>query len=169
MNNTNKIQKQNIGNAGEYYIASRLSAENFIATITLGRAERYDILAVNPNGKTIKISVKTQCLASANSFPLSEKDETCGADDFFYCFIRLNEFKSEPDFWIIPSKIVNKILKESEEKYRNTPGKKGQKRKGTSLRILPIISTDFYKSLYPKNWENELKKYDKNTDQLKGK
>jgi len=29
-------------------MAARLSAENFIATITLGRAERYDILAVSP-------------------------------------------------------------------------------------------------------------------------
>lgn len=169
MNNKNIIQKQNIGNSGEYYIASRLSAENFIATITLGRAERYDILAINPNGKAIKISVKTGYLLSVKGFPLSEKDEEGGTDDFFYSFIRLNEFKSEPDFWIIPSKRVNEILKESEKKYRNTPGKKGQKRKGSSLRILPIISTDFYKSLYPKDWEEELKKYYKNIDQLKGK
>jgi hypothetical protein len=42
-------QKQNVGNAGEYYIASRLSAFNFIATITLGRAEKYDILALSPS------------------------------------------------------------------------------------------------------------------------
>lgn len=31
-------QKQNVGNAGEYYVAARLSAMNFTATITLGRA-----------------------------------------------------------------------------------------------------------------------------------
>ena len=37
----NKVQKQNVGNAGEYYIAARLSALNFTATITLGRAEKY--------------------------------------------------------------------------------------------------------------------------------
>ncbi len=36
------MQKQNIGNSGEYYIASRLSALDFIATITLGRAEKYE-------------------------------------------------------------------------------------------------------------------------------
>jgi hypothetical protein len=53
------IQKQNVGNAGEYYIAARLSALNFTVTITLGRAERYDILALHPDGKVYKISVKT--------------------------------------------------------------------------------------------------------------
>jgi hypothetical protein len=78
----NKIGKQNIGNAGEYYIAARLSAENFITTITLGRAEKYDILAVNPLGKTIKISVKTR-YKEVDRFPLSKKDETGGSDDFY--------------------------------------------------------------------------------------
>ncbi len=167
MPTNNTIQKQNIGNAGEYYIASRLSAENFIATITLGRAERYDILAVNPNGKTFKLSVKTGFLSNIKGFPLSEKDESGAADDFYYVFIKLNEFKTKPDFWIIPSARVNKILKESEEKYRNTPGKKGQKRKGTTLRILPLEISEFYKNLYPKNWTEELKKYYKNINQLK--
>jgi len=161
------MQKQNIGNAGEYYIASRLSAENFIATITLGRAERYDILAINPSGKTIKISVKTRYLLGAIDFPLSEKDEHDGADDFFYAFVRLNEFKTEPEFWVIPSKRVNAILEESEKLYRSIPGKKGQVRKGTSLRILPLIASNFYKCLYPKDWEKELKNYYKNIEQLK--
>lgn len=163
---SDKLQKQNIGNAGEYYLASRLSSENFIATITLGRAERYDILAINPMGKAVKISVKTRYLLGAIDFPLSEKDEHGGADDFFYAFVRLNEFKNEPDFWIIPSARVNMILKESEKLYRSTPGKKGQQRKGTSLRILPLITSNFYRSLYPKNWEDELKGYYKNLDQL---
>ena len=44
-----KVQKQNVGNAGEYYIAARLSVLNFVTTITLGRAEKYDKLALSPN------------------------------------------------------------------------------------------------------------------------
>lgn len=50
-----KLQKQNVGNAGEYLIASRLSALDYTVTITLGRAEKYDILALSPKGKLIKI------------------------------------------------------------------------------------------------------------------
>ena len=99
------MQKQNIGNAGEYYVASRLSALDFTATITLGRAEKYDILALSPDGKLSKISVKTTYLNSAHSFTLSQKDDSGQSKDFFYIFVRLNEFETEPDFWVIPSNL----------------------------------------------------------------
>ncbi len=92
-----KTQKQNVGNAGEYYIASRLSAVNFITTITLGRAEKYDILALNPSGKLYKLSVKTTQLVDARDFPLSVKDEDCQSGDFYYAFEKLNKFEKEPD------------------------------------------------------------------------
>lgn len=80
---SDKIQKQNVGNAGEYYIASRLSAINFVTTITLGRAEKYDILALKPNGDLIKISVKATQLKDAKDFPLSAKDEHGAAVNFY--------------------------------------------------------------------------------------
>ena len=83
------MQKQNIGNAGEYYIAARLSAEDFVATITLGRAEKYDILAVAPDGKTIKISIKTRREEKEKRFPLGPKDEVGGSDDFYYILVFL--------------------------------------------------------------------------------
>lgn len=161
------VSKQNIGNAGEYYLASRLSAENFTATITLGRAEKYDLLAVNPKGKTIKFSVKTRFLSKTQSFPLSKKDEKKGSPDFYYAFIRLNEFKTEPDFWIIPSKRVNQILKSSNENYHKRKRKDGKKRSESNLRILWLKLNKTSKGLYPDNWEQELKKYHKNITQIK--
>ena len=156
------MSKNNIGNAGEYYIASRLSAENFIVTITLGRAEKYDILAVNPSGKTLKLSVKSRFKEDIKRFPLSEKDERGAAGDFYYAFVRLNEFKREPDFWIIPSKIVTKIIYESHRLYLKNTGKHGQKRKDNPMRNLWLINRD----RYPQNWERKLKKYCKNIKQL---
>lgn len=72
-NKEENIKKQNTGNAGEYYIASRLSAEDFTVTITLGRAEKYDIIAINPNGKTIKISVKSRYNVNIIRFPCPKK------------------------------------------------------------------------------------------------
>lgn len=111
----NKLQKQNVGNAGEYYIASRLSALDFTATLTLGRAEKYDILALSPKSKLVKISVKTTQLENSRYFPLSEKDDVGESDDFYYAFVKLFNFIKEPDFWIIPSKIVCPILRQSHE------------------------------------------------------
>ena len=161
-----KTQKQNIGNAGEYYIASRLSSLNFVATITLGRAEKYDILTLSPNGRLSKISVKTKHLENINDFILSANDERGQAKDFYYVFVKLNEFKKEPDFWVIPSKIVCVLLKESHYKYMNILGKNDRKHKISNVRRLPIGLKGGDKLYYPKNWEIEMKKYYKNLEQL---
>ncbi len=162
-----EVSKQNIGNAGEYYLASRLSAENFITTMTLGRTERYDILAINPRGKTIKISAKTRIKETAYDFPLSAKDELMASSDFYYAFIKLNEFNKEPDFWIIPSKVVAQLIKEAQKKWMEKPGRRNQQHKETTLRVLAVSIPETQKYLYPKNWENEIKKYYKNLEQLK--
>jgi hypothetical protein len=162
-----KLQKQNVGNAGEYYIASRLSAMNFIATLTLGRAEKYDILALAPNGNLIKLSVKTTQLDNAKDFPLSNKDEVGQSPDFYYAFVKLNGFNKEPDFWIIPSEVVCPLIQKAHKKWETTLGRNGQQRSLTNtMRILPIEVIKGYKLLYPENWEEEVKKYYKNLNQL---
>ena len=117
-----KTQKQNIGNAGEYYIASRLSALDFTATITLGRAEKYDILALSPSGRLSKISVKTKHLENTNDFILSAKDEKGSTKDFYYVFVKLNEFKKEPDFWVIPEVVVEIAADEITKSPNHTSG-----------------------------------------------
>lgn len=161
-----KIQKQNVGNAGEYYIASRLSAINFVTTITLGRAEKYDILALKPNGDLIKISVKATQLKDAKDFPLSAKDEHGAAVNFYYAFVKLNGFEKEPDFWIIPSTVVCPLIKKSDEIWLNTPGKNNKQHKGSTMRILPIEVRKNQTQFYPQDWNNEVKQYYKNLIQL---
>jgi len=52
---------------------ARLSALDFVVTITLGRAECYDILAVSPRGKVFKFSVKTRLLEKDDSSPCLKK------------------------------------------------------------------------------------------------
>lgn len=160
------MDKQNIGNAGEYYIASRLSALDCVATITLGRAEKYDILMLNPKGKLFKLSVKTTQFETAKNFLLSSKDEECHYDDFYYVFIKLNNFKKEPDFWIIPSKVVCPLLKTSEEIWLKIPAKGNRQRNPSTMRKLPIEVKESEKLLYPKSWDIEVNKYYKNLDQL---
>ena len=158
---TRTIQKQNVGNAGEYYIASQLSARDFIATVTLGRAERYDILAVNPKGKTLKMSVKTS-YSGNNKFTLSQKDETGCSDDFFYALVALKELNGEPDFWIIPSKRMNEIIRSTSEQYFSQLGKKGQQRIDAGIRSFFLTNEEFY----PTDWKDEVATYYKNIDQL---
>ena len=162
----NKIGKQNIGNAGEYYIASRLSTENFVTTITLGRAEKYDILAVNPRGKTIKLSVKTRYKTDVK-FPLSTKDETDGKDDLYYAFILLNEFKTIPRFWIVPSKIVNEVVSRNHADWLNKKSRRGETHKDSGILNFFLKLNNINRDTYPADWEEILKTYEGNIDQLK--
>lgn len=159
-----KVQKGNIGNAGEYYVAALLSAKNFITTITLGRAEKYDILSVSPSGKTYKFSIKSRLSQESRGFTLSEKDEEGFSDDFYYVFVRLHEFEKDPEYWMIPSKRVAQVIAEAHKKWRETPGKKGQKRNDSSMRILPVIPRASDRLLYPKDWNTEMMSYYKNFD-----
>ena len=155
-----KIQKQNVGNAGEYYIAARLSALDFTATLTLGRAEKYDILALSPTGRIVKISVKATQRDGAKDFPLSNKDEEGASDDFFYVFVKLNKFVKEPDFWVIPSKVVNLLVSGSNKRFLDRGNK------DNSVRLLPITLTKGARLLFPETWEEEVSKYYKNLKQL---
>lgn len=157
-----KIQKQNVGNAGEYYVASRLSALNFTVTITLGRAERYDILALSPKGKLFKLSIKTTQLENARDFPLSAKDENGKADDFYYVFVKLNGFRKDPDFWVIPSKVVCPLIKEADKRWLRKPGRNDTTHKGSTMRTLPVDVRESQKDLFPENWNTEVKRYYKN-------
>lgn len=161
MDTEKKIDRNNIWNAGEYYIAARLSAENFIATITLGRAERYDILAVSPTWRTVKISVKSRwdINQSPNIFRLSQKDENISDESWFYAFVRLKKFESEPDFWIVPAPLVAELTKKSHKRWL----KWKPTRKDTTMRTFSLKWIEWY----PKNWEKEIEKYKWNLSLLK--
>lgn len=160
------LNKQNVGNAGEYYVASRLSALDFTATITLGRAEKYDVLALSPKGRLVKISVKTTQLVNAKDFPLSIKDEMGAEKNFYYVFVKLNNFTKDPDFWVIPSTVVCPVLKRSEELWMKTPGRNNRVHNSSPMRILPIEARESQIPMYPKDWNEEVKKYYKNLEQL---
>ncbi len=161
------MQKQNIGNAGEYYFAARLSAMNFTVTITLGRTERYDLLAVSPSGKTYKFSLKTRYTTENTAFTLSERDEEKHEPDLFYVFIRLHAFEKDPEFWMIQSQRVSQVIKEAHQKWKITPGKKGQAHNDSSVRRLLVVVRGSDLKYYPAKWEEEMKSYHNNFSPIK--
>jgi Holliday junction resolvase len=158
----NKLDNNNIGNAGEYYIASILSSKGFIATITLGRAEAYDIIAINPKGNTIKIQVKTSWY-NTNSFMLSYKDVKEKNSNDYYAFVTLKQNKETWDYFVVPADIVSKFINESHNNWLKTLGKKGQKHNDNPLRKFEIKP-----NIYSPKWfdENFMLKYKNNIDIL---
>lgn len=148
----NKPDLQNIGNAGEYFMASVLSAYGFTTTLTLGRAEVYDIIAISPKGKTIKIQVKTSW-AKTKSWRCGEKNENVFAKDFFYAFVSLNEMKETIEYWIVPSKLVSLFIKKSHKRWLRTLGKKGQAHNDNPGRIFSMVIDKYT----PNNLKSKIK------------
>ncbi|MBS3072241.1 hypothetical protein J4477_00195 [Candidatus Pacearchaeota archaeon] len=132
--NKDKPDNNNIGNAGEYFMASILSSKGYVTTITLGRAEAYDIIAIRPDRKTIKIQVKTAWYDN-NLFRLSPKDEIEKDTEYFYAFVTLKENKAPWDYFIVPAEIVSKSVKEAHQYWLECPGMKGQKHNDNVVRL----------------------------------
>ncbi len=154
-----KVAKRNIGNAGEYYIAYLLSASNCIVTVTLGRAEGFDLLIVNPKNKTLKISVKTT-FYKTKSLMMTKKVEELKASDLFYVFVRFSDIHKLPDYWIVPSKIVAERIALSHQKWLETPKRDGTPYKDSTIRKFYLVN---HKN-YPPNWETILEQYLNNID-----
>ncbi|KKL84106.1 hypothetical protein LCGC14_1968050 [marine sediment metagenome] len=156
-----KVAKQNIGNAGEYFIAYLLSASNCIVTVTLGRAEGFDLLIVNPKNKTLKISVKTT-FYQTKSLIMAKKVEEIKDSNLFYAFVRYSDIHKLPDYWIIPSKIVAERVAFSHQKWLGTPKRDGSQHKDSTMRKFYLVN---HKD-YPPNWETIVQQYKNNIDPI---
>jgi len=121
------------GVAGEYLVAAELTRQGYIASITLRNTKGVDVLVSNEKAtKTVGIQVKTN-QDSTKWWLLGKKAEDYFADNLFYVFCNLNN-GSKPDFFVVPSKIVAKFVRENHQRWLNTPGKRGQKHKDNPLR-----------------------------------
>lgn len=124
----------NIGNAGEYFVAGELERRGFTVALPMSNVKDFDILAIDRDThKQIAIQVKTTGYKQ-KKWTLSKKNENLIGDDIFYIFVSLNELDT-PEYHIVPSKIVTNTIKESHNKWLETPGKKGQKRNDTNIRV----------------------------------
>ena len=124
----------NIGNAGEYFVAGELERRGFTVALPMSNVKDFDILAIDRDThKQIAIQVKTTWYKQ-KKWTLSKKNENLIGDDIFYIFVSLNELDT-PEYHIVPSKIVANTIKESHNKWLETPGKKGQKRNDTNIRV----------------------------------
>ncbi|HLC46482.1 MAG TPA: hypothetical protein VJI75_01950 [Candidatus Nanoarchaeia archaeon] len=159
----NKPSLQNICNAGEYFIASVLSANGFVTTVTLGRAEMYDLIAISYEGKTVLIQVKTAWYKNNTHWRLQEKSAHICHEKFFYAFVRLNEMKETPEYWIIPSRIVAEQAIGTHKLWLKTPGKKGQAHNDNPGRRFKIVKDKYS----PKQFNiNDINKGYNNVDYL---
>lgn len=135
------------GNCGEYFVAAELERRGFTAAVPMSNTKDFDILAINrETNKQIAIQVKTTKFKQ-KSWTLNEKNENIIDDNVFYFFVALNELEN-PEYHIVPSSIVAKTIKESHQKWLDTPGRNGQKHNDNAMRKFEDIDNK-----YLNNWE----------------
>ena len=140
------MEKQNnisLGNAGEYFVAGILEMKGFTCAVPMSGTEDFDILAINrETRKHFSIQVKTTS-HKKNEWTLSEKNEKedFKKDDVFYVFVNLYNHEKEnvlsdiqPEYHIVPGKIVAKEIAEEHQKWMNTPGRNGQDHNDNKMR-----------------------------------
>ncbi len=143
-----KISAVLTGVSGEYFVAAELSRRGYIASITLRNTKGIDILASNEDAsKSVGIQVKTN-QGKRKAWLLNKKAEGYFEKDLFYIFVNLKGEGEKPDFYVVPSKVVADFAREDHKKWLETPGKRGQEHKVTSMRMFKD-----YDDKYLERWD----------------
>lgn len=144
MPNSNNIST---GNAGEYFVAGELERHGFTVAVPMSNVKDFDILAINRETyDQFAIQVKTTGYKH-KKWTLSKKNEELIGENIIYFFVALNEL-DHPEYHIVPSKIVAKTIRESHQKWLDTPGRHGQKHNDNAIRNF----TDF-EDVYLNRWD----------------
>lgn len=117
-----KIPSNLTGTAGEHFIAYRVSCLGLVAALPRGGALGVDVLVSNQDGsKTLAIQVKTTDWAMRTrgrgknkepyelQFPLGYKSAKLDNPNLLFAFVdlkRLDDFKEQPDVYLLPSHVV---------------------------------------------------------------
>ena len=122
------------GVSGEYFVAAELSRRGCIASITLRNSRGVDILATTEDAShSVAIQVKSN-QTGTKDWMLHAKAETEFAEKLFYVFVNLNGINGTPEYHIVRSAVVAEHCRRTHAEYLATPGRKGQKRKDSSMR-----------------------------------
>lgn len=88
-----------------------------------------DIIATKDDNE-VNIQVKTNSYGKVK-YPMSKSNEELIADNLYYVFVTLKGKDERPDFYIVPSKLVARYIKETHEKWTTLQPKRRLERKET--------------------------------------
>jgi hypothetical protein len=132
-----KIPSQMRGHAGEMFVCAELMRRGWFAALTARGSQSFDIVARRTDAAVfVTIRVKTGhgsfmwiCKKSGALF----LDMDDSAD--FSVIVDLPDVGA-PDYYIIPTPKLEKILQDSHQHWLNTPGKNGRPHGVTTMRTI---------------------------------
>lgn len=131
-------QKITRGNASQFFIAGELCRRGYPAVVTLGNTPNVDILCSNLEGtRFVHIQVKT-FVPGYRTCSVGKKAEKYFGDNFFWVLggIPLPRSDKGFEYYIIPSEVMSRNIKEGHAVWLNTRGIKGQDHNPTDVRTI---------------------------------
>ena len=140
--------KNTVSLAGEFAVLSQLALLNYDANMTLGRTKGVDILVSVPRSrKMYRLEVKTKLRKSdrdesntkifgrvVGGWMMSKKHESSKDPLLFYCFVIIWRRTKKFCFFIVPSKVVARYVKEQHRLWL----RKRKRVKDTDMRTFRI-------------------------------
>ena len=152
--------KSLVGAAGEHLVLSRLLSRDLLASQAPRGTRKADVL-VNPldGGKPRLIQVKTRTANGKSlGWHMGLKHESISEKDLFYTFVNLELIN--PTVYVIPSRIVAKVVRDSHREWLDTPGKNGQKHNENDLRRVMNDYGPNFKTIKPGWMDKYLEAWD---------
>lgn len=169
------INKNSVSIAGEFAVLSQLALRGYDANMTLGHTKSVDILVSDPKtGKLFQLEVKTNFIndkkkpsvskihgKAVSDWIMNKKGEAIDISTLFYCFVNISKDTNLFKFYIVPSKVVARYLKEEHQLWNDEKKKEGKKVKyDTDMRLFRMgIKGEKYTiktptaEEYENNWE----------------
>ena len=169
------INKNSVSLAGEFAVLSQLALRGYDANMTLGHTKSVDILVSDPRtGELYQLEVKTNYISDkkkpsvsrihgkfVSDWIMSKKHEDVDISTLFYCFVNISKDTHLFKFYIIPSKIVARYIKEEHQLWIDEKKREEKKVKyDTDMRLFRMgikgekyaINTPTVEQ-YEDNWE----------------
>jgi hypothetical protein len=155
MNHKQPLPKGNsnsVSLAGEFAVLSQLALRGYDANMVLGHTKGVDILVSDPATRRMyKLEVKTNYQSnrdepqvskvhgpSVSTWILSKKNEEIIDDALFYCFVNIARPTNSFRFYIVPSAVVARYVREEHALWLKVKREEGKKVKDSAMRIFRI-------------------------------
>ena len=145
------LSTNSVSLAGEFAVLSQLALRGYDANMTLGRTKGVDILVSDPRTlRMFQLEVKTNYREWENlrkseifgtivsDWRMTKKNESATAPNLYYCFVNISRKTNLFKFYIVPSDIVARHVRETHALWLSESRKAGKNPKDTDIRAFRI-------------------------------
>jgi hypothetical protein len=140
-----RLSNVTVGAVGTYLVAAELVRRGYIVSALSQTAKGIDILAADRQTlRPLAVQVKCSQRQPGRAWLMTRTHEQVRADGLFYIFVHLPRTNTAaPEFFVVPSRVVAAYVARSHRDWLRKPGRKGQQRRDSALRVFRDLEGRF--------------------------